>query len=219
MPPETRMTTPTPISPAPSATLADLPQVRLTPQHQSLLDHAAGLCGGPPEWRNRKIAEAHDALALAQIANRMSVAQLDLFNDLRILIQLRVPVPVLPDPRQALQIAPLAVLGIVYRFSTIGHAEPGYSFVQILAPAPVWHANVSLQLGQMLCLGPLLPAGIPLKEIILMTYGALSMQTVQLDALDPAGVLNPIAADWWQRNLNLIPLSREPFLNPQEVQS
>ena len=60
-----------------------------------------------------------------------------------------------------------------------------------------------------------LPAGIPLKEIILMTYGALTMQTTQLDILDSAGVLNPFAADWWQRNTNRIPLSREPFLRSE----
>ena len=90
--------------------------------------------------------------------------------------------------------------------------QPGYAFVRILLPRPVWHSNVSPDLNQVLCLGPRLPAGIPLKEIILMTFGALTMQTTQLDLLDPAGVLNPAAADWWQRNTSRIPLSREPFL-------
>ena len=95
--------------------------------------------------------------------------------------------------------------------------QPGYAFVSILQPRPVWHSNVSPDQNQVLCLGPQLPAGIPLKEIILMTYGALTLQTTQLDRLDPAGVLNPAAAEWWQHNTQWIPLTREPFLRRGET--
>ena len=64
-----------------------------------------------------------------------------------------------------------------------------------------------------------LAAGLPLREIILLSYGALTMMTVQLDPANSAGVLNPAAADWFQRNPQLIPLSREPFLQPVEVET
>ena len=89
----------------------------------------------------------------------------------------------------------------------------GYAYVQIIHPLAVWHANVSVKGPQVLCLGAQLPAGIRLKDIVLMTYGALSMQTVMIDETDPAGVMNGEAAKWWQTNLNLVPLSREAFLD------
>jgi hypothetical protein len=69
---------------------------------------------------------------------------------------------------------------------------------------------------QPLCLGARLPAGIRVKELVLMAYGALSMQTVMIDELDPAGVLNPVAARWWQANTDRIPLSRAAFLSPED---
>jgi hypothetical protein len=42
------------------------------------------------------------------------------------------------------------------------------------------------------------------------------MQNTLIDRLDPAGVLNPAAAEWWQRNTHLIPLTREPFLRKED---
>jgi hypothetical protein len=55
-----------------------------------------------------------------------------------------------------------------------------------------------------------------LTEIVVMTYGALTMQSVMIDEQDSAGVLNRDAAHWWQQNLWRIPLSREPFIRPLE---
>lgn len=205
------------LTPIPPAGLRALSEVKLNTHHQKLLDFATLTCGGAPVWRHRKSAEGRDLLALAQISNRLRVEWLDLFADLRALVHMEVPVPCLPKPNGPLEIAPLATLGITYRQEAMLTATPGPSFVQILAPRSVWHANVSVKYGQLLCLGSQLPAGIPLREIVLMTYGALSMMTTQLDLLDPAGVLNPGAADWWQRNTKLIPLSREPFLKTPEV--
>ena len=93
----------------------------------------------------------------------------------------------------------------------------------ILAPANVWHANVSAEIpGQPLCLGESLPVGPRSVEIILSSYGALSMQTVMTDEADPVGVMNIEAAKWWQQNAQLIPLSDTAFLepsNPRERES
>jgi hypothetical protein len=161
------------------------------------------------------IAEARDLLALAQLSGRLIVHWLDLSAGLRAKVEMAVPVPCLPDPAGALQVAPRALLGLIYPPEAIIMPSPGYAFVRVLMPRPVWHSNVSPDSDQVLCLGPRLPAGIPLKEILLMTYGALSMQTTQLDLMDPAGVLNPAAADWWQRNAQRIPLTREPFLRTE----
>jgi hypothetical protein len=127
---------------------------------------------------------------------------------------LRVPVPCRPGGVGDLVIEPEAVLGLTYPEEALRQAMPGYSFLQVLAPSDVWHANVAFGPVRPLCLGTALPAGVRVKELVLMAYGALSMQTVQIDEQGPAGVLNAAAALWWQQNTARAPLSRAPFLRP-----
>jgi hypothetical protein len=56
-----------------------------------------------------------------------------------------------------------------------------------------------------------------LRDILLMAYGALTLQSVQLNPGDAAGVMNPAASDWWIHNLHRLPLTREPFISrPKE---
>lgn len=194
--------------------LASLREVQLDARHAALLEAAKSSCGGSAPWRHRKQAELLDLCRLSQISGRLIILHLDLALDLRVDLLMRVPVPCMPNPKGPLEIADTARLGVVYREESMTLPQPGYSFVQILAPRPVWHANVSPDSVQVLCLGPSLPAGLPLREIVLMSYGALTMMTVQLDPANSAGVMNPAAAEWFQRNPALIPLSREPFLQP-----
>jgi hypothetical protein len=79
----------------------------------------------------------------------------------------------------------------------------------------VHHANVAAGgRPQRLCLGVNLPRGFPLREAVLSTYAALSMQSVMVDELDPGGVMNSEAALWWQANPGRIPLTAKPFLAP-----
>jgi hypothetical protein len=198
-----------------TAGLGALAGVELNAHHGAMLAAARAACGGSKPWRCRKIAEARDVLALAQLSGRLLVFGIDLATDLRLHCLMRVAVPLLPDPAKPPRVGDTAQLGIVYREAGMFTAQPGYSFVQILAPHPVWHPNVSPDFHQILCLGPRLAAGIPLREIILMTYGALTMMTVQLDPANSAGLLNPASAALFQRNTKLIPLSREPFLRPE----
>ena len=200
-------------NPTPLRGLSALTQVKLGAFGRRLLDSAGRTLGGPMTWQNRKLAEAYDLLALAQIASRFSVEFLDLRESLRAVATLQAPVPCLPDAGGNLRIAQRALLGIRYPEEALRTPLPGFSFVEILEPKGVWHANVSAESVQMLCLGAQLPAGIQLKEIVLMTYGALIMATVMIDELDPAGVLNPEAARWWQHNIKLVPLSRASFLD------
>jgi len=202
--------------PTPVRGLSALAEVTLGASGRKMLDSAGRTCGGPKAWQNRKLAEAHDLFALAQIASRFTVEFLDLRESLRAITTLQAPVPCVPDAGGNLRIAPRARLGIRYPEETLRLPLPGFSFVEILEPKGVWHANVSAEPVQMLCLGAQLPAGIQLKEIVLMTYGALVMATVMIDELDPAGVLNPGAARWWQPNIKMAPLTRESFLdNPK----
>jgi hypothetical protein len=112
-------------------------------------------------------------------------------------------------------VADFAVLGLVYPRDVIQKRLPGMAFIQIFEPHSVWLANVG-EVGQPLCLGAHLPVGIPVVELVLGAYGALSMQSVMIDALDPAGVVNLKAAEWWQQNVDKVPLSTTPFLMPEK---
>ena len=203
-----------PVVTKPSCNLSSLSQVQLGARHEAMLAAARSRCGGGAPWRQRKLAEAAELCRLAELSGRLAVLQLDLAVDLRADLLLQVTVPCRPNPSGPLELAEAARLGITYREAAILVPQPGYSFVQILAPHPVWHPNVSPDPVQVLCLGPSLPAAIPLREIILMTYGALTMMSVQLDPANSAGVLNPAAAEWFQRNPSFILESHAPFIRP-----
>ena len=128
--------------------------------------------------------------------------------------------PTLPDPGGTLEVAREALLGITWPVEALGQRLPGYAFVQAIAPR-IWHPNVGPPDVpiQRVCLGSSLPAGVRVSEILLMSFGALTLQSVQLDPRDSAGVLNPLAAVWWQQHTHLIPLSRVPFLGTEDLPS
>jgi len=197
------------------AGLSALAQVSLHVTLQQVLDAAATHCGGPTALRHRLIAEGRDLLRLVQVSGRLRLLALDLSSDLRAVVEMAVPVPCLPNPLGALQIHPVACLALRYPLAAITHPQPGTAFVRILAPRPVHLPSVSVDQNQVMCIGSIVRAGHPLREIVLTVYGALSLQTVQINAQDSAGVFSPAAAEYWQRNVDRIPLSREAFLrNP-----
>ena len=200
--------------------LSRLSEIALSPDRQQQLELALVANGGTAAWRGRKRAEAWDLLALSQLAppGRMQVEFLDLRVALRAAILLRVPVACMPEPSGQLVVAPQTLLGLTYPQEALSRPLPGYAFVQILSPQRVWSANVAPDVRQPLCLGAQLPAGIRAKELVLLAYNALSMQTHMVDELDPAGVMNPVAAVWWQRNLARVPLSRVSFLGDEDLQ-
>jgi hypothetical protein len=200
----------------PPGGLSALEKISLSSANRQILDSSNQTCAGTVVWRNRKSAEAHDLLALSEIACRFKIEYLDLRESLRALAVMRVPTPCLPNSEGNLHIAPFTRIGLTYSEEALRLPMPGYAFVEIIHPLNVWHANVSSEGPQVLCLGAQLPAGIQVKDIILMTYGAISMQTVMIDERDAAGVLNPDAARWWQQNTHRIPLSKEAFIdNPK----
>jgi hypothetical protein len=194
--------------------LSELRDLPLAGVFETIWETAQATCGGPAACRRRLIAEAHDLLALAQLSDRLVVHWLDLSMGLRAKVEMDVPVPCLPDPSGPLSIAPRATLGVGYPQEAVFVPQQGFAFVRILKPQGVWLSAISPDENQALCLGHL-PAGVPVSEILLMTYGALSLQTIQIDLLDSAGVLNPAAAVWWQQNASRIPLTREPFLRDE----
>lgn len=181
--------------------------------HARLADEARG--DGP--WRARKAAEVHDLLALGEIApiGRIRIEELDARTSLRALVLVRVPVPVgMPASGTPIGLARHALLGLRYPEEALRRALPGFAFMQILAPQGVFHANVAADPVQPLCLGATLPPGVRVTELVLMAYGALSMQSVMLDPGDAAGVMNVEAARWWLAHRDRLPLSSTPFLVP-----
>ena len=193
--------------------LCALPGVKLNPRNQGLLDLATATNGGDPAWRLRKVAEARDLLALSQIApaGRLQVQAIDLREHLRAVAVLGVPVPCRPDAHNVLRVARRALIGMVYPRDVLLRCLPGPSFVQILDPPDVWHANVAPG-DQPLCLGVALPCNVPLLELVLMTYDALGMKTRQVNEADEAGVFNVAAARWSAANLHRAPLASAWFL-------
>jgi hypothetical protein len=208
-----------PLSPSahPGADLTQLAAVSLSPSRQGHLDQAGLRCGGSAVWRARKLAEARELLALEQVCRRVTLFMLDVTADLRARIGLCAPVPCLPDPAQPLVVASAALLELVYREEAVYQPQPGYSFVRVSHPRPLWLPNASFDPYQVICLGPVLPAGMPVKELLGLVFGALCLTTVTLDPADAAGTLNPAACEWWMQNRSRIPLSREPFLLPPDL--
>ena len=200
--------------------LWDLGAVVLEGAHREIHRVVAAGAGGPEPWRRRKLSEAHDLLALAQVSGRVEILSLDLRQNFRAMLALRVPVPCRRGGVGPFTVAPTAVLGLQYRPEAMVAAQPGTSFIEILEPRDVFHSNVAPAHeppgAQLLCLGHL-PAGVRVSELVLLAYSALSLQTVQFSLVDPMGLLHPAAAIFFQNNGAKIPLTREPFLKPKEA--
>jgi hypothetical protein len=206
---------------APPPGLADLPTLPLTSRNQAVLDQLCTQMLGPPTWRHRKRFEAQGLIALSQIAPRLVIRHLDLQTDLVAIVTLKdTPVPCMGPGQTELELAESALLAIRYPEAILVGPIPGTLPVRVLEPSHVFHTNVSYgERVPALCLGANVPRGFPLREIVLTAYGALTLQAISLDALDPAGVLNPQAAFWYQANPARVPLTDVPFLGWREEAS
>jgi hypothetical protein len=125
---------------------------------------------------------------------------------------MRVPVPRLPAGASELIVEDRVDLVLKYPEDIMHRPLPGYGLVEILRPLDVQLPNVARGSMQLLCLGANVPRNYPLREAILASYAALTMQAVTVDERDTAGVMNPAASLWWQANTHRIPLSTDPFL-------
>ena len=200
--------------------LGSLSEIRLSPINQHRLDAVSAEMQGIGPWRARKRSEASQLLALEQLAGpgRMQVRTLDLEQDLRTSVWLDVPVAMTPDPDGTVNMVRGAIIGVTYPRVVLTTPLPGFALVCLIEPAAgAYYPNVGMSRGQRLCLGLTLPVGIPVVELVLLSYGLLTMQTIMLDPADSAGVMNVESAHFWAANQNLIPLSRTPFLQPEPV--
>jgi hypothetical protein len=202
----------------PAFGLDAIPSLELNDVNHARLTQASFHAGGSPMFRLRKQREVHDLLALCQIAppGRLDVLELDLRQSLKAVLRMKVPVACRPQPDGPVITLPGAVLGLTFPEEALWRPQAGYSFLEILFPHRVWHPNVSHAPApvQALCLGPSMPAGVRVTELLLGAYGALQMTTLNVDEMDPAGVMNFEACKYFQDRLDLLPLSRTPFLMP-----
>jgi hypothetical protein len=198
--------------PAAFAVLAHLESVALPTQCEQAIEELRRSSQGTVVWRARKAAEARDLFALAEIAERMNVLALQGETELRALVRLRAPVPCMPPGTNELIIGEDVDLVLHYPEEIMHRPLPGYRLVEILRPRDVLMPNVARGPNQLLCLGANVPRNFPLREAVMASYGALTMQAVTIDERDTAGIMNPIASEWWKANASRIPLSKEPFL-------
>ncbi len=196
--------------------LASLNEVPLSSLNQRRLEQVSAELGGEAPWRDRKKSEARQLLALEQLAgsSRMRVTSLDVEQDLRAAVWLDVPVAMTPAPDGTLNVVRGAVIGIVYPQVILSMPLPGFALVCLVEPASgAYYPNVGASRGQRMCLGATLPVGIPVSELVLLSYGLLTGQTVMLDTSDSAGVMHVDAAHYWSANQDKMPLSSTPFLS------
>jgi hypothetical protein len=197
-------------------TLANLNEVPLDARNRTILAAAEGRASGDPIWRHRKLAEFRSLLALSQIAwYRIKLLFWDLESEaLRVISALQAPVPLAPIDDGRLRRAPddTAIVGLTYPREVLYKPLPGSAFSEILTPAGVFIPTISSGERQAVCLGPAMPIGIPVTEILVLTYITLCMQIATVDSRYPAGVFNPEAANYYSLNPQLFPLSHEPFL-------
>ena len=209
------------LAPKPAFNLSTLHHVELSAPYHAIYERVAPRAAGPEPWKLRQLAAAHELLALAQVSGRMVIQFLELGAALRAVFLLRVPVPCRRAGMGPLVIEPAAQLGLTYRQQAMTLAQPGYSFLEILAPRDVHHPNIAPSNvppgAQVLCLGPSLPAGIKVVDLVLMAYTAISLQSVQFSLTDSAGLLHPAAAIFLQTSNTPIPLTRDPFVMPKET--
>ena len=194
--------------------LDNLHQVKLVDPYRRLLEQAEHAARGSAVWRLRKQAELREILCLAQIAPyRLHIQAIEFGAEpLSLTIALHVPVPLRPGTDGVLPRADAALIQLHYPMEICRQPVHGVAFAAIVAPSNVFHPNVRPEKPQVLCLGTVLPRGMPLREIIVLSYLSLSLQSVTMSEKDVAGVMNLPAARYYQANMSVVPLTREPFL-------
>ena len=180
---------------------------------QSRLDEALLRNGGGRAWRAWKAGQLEEVMQdLAFASPRIELLHIELAGDLELVYGVEMPVPLAPK-NGVLELANAAVFRLAFRESWTWESPPGWGPLSVLAPQPIWHPNVAPDLKGVICLGAL-PPNTNLKEIILLGYYTLTLQETTLDELDPAGVLNSAACDYYRSHPEYLPLCGEGLLEP-----
>ncbi len=180
---------------------------------QARFEKALSRNGGPKAWRAWKAFQVEEVMRELVLASpRIELLHIELAGDLEIVFGVAMPVPLAPQ-NGVLELADGAVFRLAFRENWTWESPPGWGPLAVLAPQPIWHPNVAPDLKGVICLGAL-PPNTNLKEIILLGYYTLTLQETTLDELDPAGVLNSPACDYYRSHPEYLPLCPEGLLEP-----
>ena len=180
---------------------------------QNRLDEALRRNGGGRAWRAWKAGQLEEVMKdLAFASPRIELLHIEIAGDLELVYGVEMPVPLAPCSG-VLQLANAAVFRLAFRESWTWESPPGWGPLAVLAPQPIWHPNVAPDLKGVMCLGAL-PPNTNLKEIILLGYYTLTLQEMTINEMDPAGVLNSDACDYYRSHPQCLPLCGEGLLEP-----
>ena len=180
---------------------------------QSRFEEALLRNGGGRAWRAWKAGQLGEVMQdLALTSPRIELLHIEITGDLELVYGVEMPVPLAPH-NGVLQLANAAVFRLAFRESWTWESPPGWGPLAVLAPQPIWHPNVAPDLKGVMCLGAL-PPNTNLKEIILLGYYTLTLQEMTLDEMDPAGVLNSAACDYYRGHPECLPLCSAGLLEP-----
>lgn len=180
-------------------------------QHsRRVVEQALAANTGKRPWRATKENALRDVLAVTEQTSRVRVLAADIEGDLSLFLWLRAPAPCWPTNGQ-LGIATEAIVHLCYQELWLSEAPHGQAPAGIIQPFNFYAPNAAPAPRASLCLG-VLPAGLPVSELLQLTYLALTLQTLTLDETE--GVLNPHACDFYRDHPQFIPLTRTSLLEP-----
>lgn len=190
---------------------------------QELLERARANNNGERDWRLWKSLETAEVIDLFEQANqqqhtpRVEVLDIDFTGDLNMVFRVLMPVPRAPVNGE-LQLATSALFHVHYEEHWRREAPDGWAPLGLIEPRDAFHTNVNMDIPHLrgaVCLGDL-PPGVPLKELILMGYYALTLQNHVLDERDPNGILNLKACEFYRNHQEHLPLTHAGFADPWE---
>jgi hypothetical protein len=174
--------------------------------------------GGGRAWRQWKKVAAERLVDLIGNSPRMELFELNLEGDLEAVFEIRCPVPRRPE-NDRLVIGNRAVCYLLFQDRWRFESPPGWALFGVLSPDDLFHSNLNDARPQWrgaLCLGGLPPNTQP-TQILLAAYDALTLQAINIDETDPAGVLNPEASEFYRRHPEYLPLTRAGLLDPVDL--
>ena len=133
-------------------------------------------------------------------------------GDLDAVYRIQMPVPRWPVDGQ-LQLAATAIFHLHFEERWCRESPAGWMPLSLLEPTDPFAPNMAPGRRGATCLGENLPPGILVREIVLLGYHAVALQTCQLDESDPAGVLNLEACDYFRRHPEYLPLTHAGLLD------
>jgi hypothetical protein len=183
------------------------------------LEEAIRRNGGGRAWREWKRRSTEAVLDLVLRSPRMQLLGLSLEGDVEMAFEIRCPVPRWPKGDR-LVIGQRVVCHLLYQEHWRFESAPGWAPLGVVWPPDLYHSNVRPYVRSALCLwGFGLPPNTQPKEIVLAAFDAVTLQSINIDESDPAGVLNAAASEFYRRHPEYVPLTRAGLLDPPELDS